>query len=161
MARARACVGGYPIMRTYTLPADTYRVRFVAFCGLAYDLDTDLTLPEARQTLARLIRRRRRSGHVISTDIRDGLTSAEFGEPENAVLIPDTAGTAWIVRETVPAWSCWACGEILPQGTACTCDDPIEEADLTEDSGRISLGLLITVAAWLGIVLSIALVATT
>lgn len=123
-------------MRTrHTLPADTYRVRFSAYCGMGYDIETGLTLADAHRTMARLLRRRRRTGHPV-TVLKVG-REYECGEPDGCAMVPDTAGIASIDRETVPAWECFECGDILPEGVPCECQSALFENytgdDETED----------------------------
>ena len=124
----------------HTLPAGTFRVVMYAYCGMSYDVATGLDRRSAMVAIGRLAARRIRSGHPTTRTFgAGGLPEYEFSEPEDCALIPDTAGTAAIVEETVPAWECAECGDILPIGTSCTCQDPIEE-EQTEDSGRYVSG---------------------
>jgi hypothetical protein len=115
---------------TSTLPTGTYRVRFSAYCGLSYEMGEQLSRDEARDTIARLLRRRRRTGHPVS--ILESGTEYEIGEPEDCALIPDTAGLAWIEPETAPAFDCYHCGFPVLLGESCDCqnqNDDDEPAD--------------------------------
>jgi len=94
-------------MRTERLPADTWALRFSAYCGMSYDIVTGETLPGARSALADLLRRRRRTGHAIAV-IEPG-QHFECQEPEGSALVPDNAGTVRLVQETVKAVRCHQC----------------------------------------------------
>jgi hypothetical protein len=118
-------------MTRYTLPTETYRVRFHAYCGMSYDIAEGETLPGARRQLARLLRRRRATGHSL-TVLMPGV-EYEVGEPEDCALVPDTAGTVTLQRERMPAWECWQCGDILPMGVACSCSEVSGDDDSDYD----------------------------
>lgn len=70
-----------------------YVLKFAAFSGLSYECargDRD----EVRQYAARLIRLRRKRGHIVTCNVRrgDAMRLYEIGEPEGCALVPDTAG---------------------------------------------------------------------
>lgn len=118
----------------FTLPAETYRVVAVGYCGMRFDIREDVTLREARRALAEYLRRRRAQGSPIAIldDNRDTdgavLPSYEVQSPEDAVLVADTDGYVWIERETVPAFKCFYCDDLVPVGSSCSCLEPAEDA---------------------------------
>lgn len=84
----------------------TYRVEFVSHTGMAMVPLTGLDLSEARAAVARIIRRRRRSGHRVMplAPMWEEVGRWEVCEPDGATLVPDTAGIltmamVWDVRE--------------------------------------------------------------
>jgi hypothetical protein len=95
----------------------------VAYCGMAYDVADGLTRTEAIARLGRLAASRKRTGHVVTFE--PPFTDAEFGEPEDCALIPDTAGTAHVVEEQVPAWQCDVCGCLVKVGEPCCEQDRV------------------------------------
>lgn len=122
--------------RRTTIETGTYRVRFAAHSGLgAYDVAEGLTRSEAVRAIVRLARSRKASGHPTGHTIsRRGLPQYEFSEPADCVLIPDTAGIAWVEAETRPAVECWDCGCPVAIGDSCSCQDPIDvDEDAIED----------------------------
>jgi len=118
----------------HTLPAGTFRVVMYAYCGMSYDVDTGLDRDQAIARIVRLAESRRKTGHDVTHTIgAGGLPEYEFGEPAGCMMIPDTAGTACIVEERTPAYACFECGDILPIGTACTCQEPIDDEETEDD----------------------------
>ncbi len=68
----------------------SYRVTFSAHCGMITIDEGDLSLVDARSMAARVLRRRRKSGHLITGGPDDH--SWDVGEPEDCCMVPDTAG---------------------------------------------------------------------
>lgn len=122
----------------HTLPAGTFRVVMYAYCGMAIPIADGLDRRSAMVAIGRLAARRIRSGHpTVRTFGAHGLPEYEFSEPEGCAMIPDTAGTACVEEERTPAWECFECGDILPIGTSCTCQDPIDDPDVDEDEEEL------------------------
>lgn len=84
-----------------------YILKFAAFSGLSYECargDRD----EVRDYAARLIRLRRKRGHVVTCNVRRGDARLyEIGEPEGCALVPDTAGMLYL--QTHFAYRCPEC----------------------------------------------------
>lgn len=71
--------------------APVYRVMFYAYCGMSHMVGGyEYPLGEARELAARIIRKRRKSGHPVWT-LNKG-TKWEVGEPEDCPMVPDSAG---------------------------------------------------------------------
>jgi len=75
-----------------------YRLKFAAHSGLgAYEVEEG-DLAECRVAAAKLLRRRRRQDHPCTT-LKIG-QEWEVSEPEDCLMVPDTAGILWM--EPVP-----------------------------------------------------------
>lgn len=79
-------------------------VRHSAYCGMS-DSETFESMSEARQDVARRIRRYRRQGFPV--DVLEPGESWEIQEPENCMMVPDCCGTISIRRVT---FECQECG---------------------------------------------------
>lgn len=84
---------------------------FSAFSGCSPAPRRYETEDEARDAAARILSRRRRTGHVCSMLERGA--AWECTEPADAFMIPDTAGLLSLERVT---WECRECG--------CACETP-------------------------------------
>ncbi len=86
-----------------------YILKFSAFSGLSYECARG-DLQECRGYAARLIRLRRKRGHVVTCNMRHGDARLyEIGEPEGCAMVPDTAGMLrlWETFE----YECPECGQ--------------------------------------------------
>lgn len=77
-----------------------FRILFAAHCGMSnvpveYD-DGDI----ARAEIAKRLRRRRNDGHIVTT-LEKG-KQWEIGEPEDSIMVPDTAGILTLEEYTEP-----------------------------------------------------------
>lgn len=92
-------------------------VVFSAYCGMSYDLATNLDDQQsARKVVARYIRQQRRKGRTIVT-LKHG-RNWETLEPEDCMIVPDDAGTFAIVDRTRYV-KCWHCGDDVEVGEFC------------------------------------------
>jgi hypothetical protein len=73
-----------------------YRVVLLAYCGMTFPHgDPGMDRDEARQEVARLIRRRRREGFPVTTHTRG--STWEVMEPEDTMMVPDECGTLLLI----------------------------------------------------------------
>lgn len=86
-----------------------YVLKFAAFSGLSYECALG-DLQECRGYAARLIRLRRRRGHLVTCNHARSRGSREWeiSEPEGCALVPDTAGMLYL--QTRFAYHCPECG---------------------------------------------------
>lgn len=86
-----------------------YILKFSSFSGLSYECargDRD----EVRNYAARLIRLRRKRGHVVTCSVRRGdARYFEIGEPDGCAMVPDTAGMLRLGQEF--QFRCRECGQ--------------------------------------------------
>ena len=87
-----------------------YILKFAAFSGLSYECARG-DLQECRGYAARLIRLRRRRGHLVTCNRarNRGSREWEISEPEGCALVPDTAGMLYLC-ETFE-YECPECGQ--------------------------------------------------
>jgi hypothetical protein len=77
-----------------------HRLKFAAHSGLgAYEVEEG-ELAECRLAAAKLLRRRRRQDHPCTT-LKIG-REWEISEPEDCLMVPDTAGILWLVEIEEP-----------------------------------------------------------
>ena len=74
----------------------SYHLKFNAHCGMTTIDEEFLSKEEGREKAAGILRRRRDSGHQVST-INKG-SYWECGEPEDCMMVPDTAGMLTLVE---------------------------------------------------------------
>lgn len=119
----------------HTLPAGTFKVRMSAYCGMSYDIGTGgYSEAQAIDVVKRFTTKRETRGYDIAQINIKGRKwyTVEIGEPEDSAMVPDDAGVIGVIEETVPAWECHECGDIIAIGESCmSCTAPIEED--TED----------------------------
>ena len=86
-----------------------YKLEFVGFCGMPYDIATDLELNEARDKIAALIQEKRNAGYTVNVLEKD----AEWGfiEPDDARLVPDDAGYLSLINTDARLPKCDHCGK--------------------------------------------------
>ena len=78
-----------------------YDLMFYAYCGTAYAIERKLDdRREARTVAARVLRKRRTSGHTVA--ILEHGTAWDCQTSEDCALIPDTAGVLEIVERHAP-----------------------------------------------------------
>lgn len=104
----------------HTLPADTWQVTMYAHCGMKVPIADGLSELDALERVLRYVDRRVKRGYE-ATELGPG--RFELTEPEDSMLVPDDAGIIAAERDTVPAWECRECGDIVPIGSSCTCID--------------------------------------
>lgn len=86
-----------------------YILKFAAFSGLSYECARG-DRGEVRNYAARLIRLRRKRGHVVTCNVRRGEARLyEIGEPDGCAMVPDTAGMLRLGQEF--AYKCRECGQ--------------------------------------------------
>jgi hypothetical protein len=68
----------------------SFHLKFNAHCGMRTIDEEFVSREEGREKAATVLRRRRDSGHQVSTI--DKGTYWECGEPEDCMMVPDTAG---------------------------------------------------------------------
>ena len=65
-----------------------HTLRFSAYCGMGWSIKSG-TLDECRVAAAKILRKRKREGHNI---VKLKENKWECQEPENCMMVPDTAG---------------------------------------------------------------------
>lgn len=86
-----------------------YILRFSSFSGLSYECARG-DRGEVRNYAARLIRLRRKRGHVVTCNVRRGDTRFyEIGEPNGCAMVPDTAGMLRMYKTF--EYECPECGQ--------------------------------------------------
>lgn len=86
-----------------------YKLKFVGFCGMPYDIENDLELNEARSKIAALIQEKRNAGYTVNVLEKDA--EWEFIESDDACLVPDDAGYLYLVDLDAGLPKCDHCGE--------------------------------------------------
>lgn len=89
------------------------RVTFYAYCGMSIPIDAGLDEEDARTLAARVLRRRRATGHPVSKlkpADSDEMGRWEAGEPEDCALVPDTAGILVLEKEPSDPMPCGHAG---------------------------------------------------
>lgn len=71
-----------------------HHLRFNAYCGMSWQIASG-TLIDCRNAAAKILRKRKKNGHPI---VKLKENKWEVQEPENSILVPDTAGV--LVLET-------------------------------------------------------------
>jgi hypothetical protein len=79
----------------------SYHLKFNAHCGMRTIDEEFVSREEGREKAAGILRRRRDSGHQVSTI--DKGTYWECGEPEDCMMVPDTAGMLTLA-EVIDEW---------------------------------------------------------
>lgn len=103
-----------------------YILKFSGFNGLSYECARG-DRGEVRDYAARLIRLRRKRGHIVTCNVRRGDARLyEIGEPADSAMVPDTAGMLRLAQAF--QFRCRECG----QGY----DDRQEAADCCDPDGN-------------------------
>lgn len=84
-------------------------------------------MADCRREAARVLRQARKDKAPVWRG--ESGQSWEIGEPEGCSLVPDTAGTLSLRPVRIPAFSCWSCGDLIPEGESCNCQEPWEEEE--------------------------------
>jgi hypothetical protein len=117
----------------HTLPAGTFKVTMYAYCGMSYEVGTgEYSEAQARDIVKRFAQKRERAGYSIAQLGTPDWQEVEIGEPEDASMVPDDAGVLRVTEETVPAWECFGCGDLVPHGEACHCRETAYEHEAEE-----------------------------
>ena len=80
----------------------TYTLKFHAFCGMTTLDETTGDRTDARKMAADLIRRRRHGDHPVR--LLEKGASWEVQEPEDCMMVPDTAGILRLHEEEEDEW---------------------------------------------------------
>ena len=94
----------------------SYKLRFVAYCGMGYTIGEYETRDDARSAAADRLRSLRREYAV--TTLTQG-TSWEILEPDDAVLVPDECGTLSLLHITYECCECGYCHETRDDARVC------------------------------------------
>ncbi len=86
-----------------------YKLKFVAHCGMSYNITDELNLDEARQEIASLICLKREKRYSVNT-LEKG-KEYEFTEPKDYALVPDDAGILELVDLDEGLPTCNECGK--------------------------------------------------
>jgi hypothetical protein len=121
------------IMQYFINSTEEFHLTMHGHCGMDIPLVEHGTLADCREEAARYLSGLKADGYPIM--VKEAGSTWEVSEPDDCVMIPDDCGLLAIRPARIPAYSCFYCDDLVPNGESCSCQDLCDEEEAGLDCG--------------------------